>query len=283
MKILILKGLPASGKSTWAKQYCIKNKNWVRVNRDDLRHMRGDYWIPKQEKLINDWENHCVLDALQKGYNVILDSTNLNKERNEARVRMYKEAFPELAVEYKWFKIELEECIQRDLQRSNSVGEKAIRKIYERYLAPPVKTYKEDTSLVHCVIFDVDGTLAKMVDRGPFQWDRVGEDKVNLPIAELARTLHQAGRKIVIMTGRDGSCLELTEKWLQQYEITYDAIFIRPAGNFEKDAIIKKQLFEENIRGKYYVDFVVDDRNQVVDMWRKELGITCLQVDYGDF
>ncbi|MBT32409.1 MAG: hypothetical protein CMO01_22325 [Thalassobius sp.] len=283
MKILILKGLPASGKSTWAKQYCIKNKSWVRVNRDDLRYMRGEYWIPKQEKLINDWENHCVLDALAKGYNVILDATNLNKARNEERVKMYQESFPDLTVEYKWFKADLEECIRRDLQRSNSVGEKAIRKIYERYLAPPVKVYEEDASLEHCVIFDVDGTLAKMGDRGPFQWNRVDEDTLNLPVANLAKTLQKAGKKIVIMTGRDGSCLELTEKWLQQNEISYDAIFIRPAGNFEKDSIIKKQLFEENIRGKYYVDFVVDDRDQVVEMWRKELGLTCFQVDYGDF
>jgi len=57
---------------------------------------------------------------------------------------------------------------------------------------------------------------------------------------------------------------------------------MRPAGNTENDAIIKKRLFDENIRDDYDVRFVLDDRNRVVDMWR-EIGLTCLQVDYGDF
>ncbi|MEM1135391.1 MAG: AAA family ATPase [Bacteroidota bacterium] len=283
MKLLILSGLPASGKSTWAKNYCAKNKDWVRINRDDLRYMRGEYWIPKQEKLINDWENQCMLAALQRGYNVILDATNLNKDRNKERVTKLQEAFPELTVSYKKFEISLEEAINRDLKRSNSVGEKAIRAMYERYLAPKPVVYEEKDTLPHCIIFDVDGTLAKMHNRGPFQWDKVQEDKVNEPIANLARTLYQAGKKIIIMTGRDGICKPETVAWLKENEIFYHELFIRPARNSEKDAVIKKRMFEENIRGKYYVDFVVDDRDQVVDMWRKELGLTCLQVDYGDF
>lgn len=43
LKVMFLQGLPGSGKSSFAKNYCIKNKDWVRINRDDLRHMRGKY------------------------------------------------------------------------------------------------------------------------------------------------------------------------------------------------------------------------------------------------
>jgi hypothetical protein len=50
-----------------------------------------------------------------------------------------------------------------------------------------------------------------------------------------------------------------------------------------KDSIIKRELFDGHVRGRFYVEAVIDDRNQVVDMWRRELGLTCLQVDYGDF
>lgn len=57
---------------------------------------------------------------------------------------------------------------------------------------------------------------------------------------------------------------------------------MRPEGNNEKDSIIKRRMFDEYIRGKYYVDFVLDDRNQVVEMWRN-MGLTCLQVAEGDF
>jgi hypothetical protein len=50
-----------------------------------------------------------------------------------------------------------------------------------------------------------------------------------------------------------------------------------------KDSIIKRELFDKHIRDKYHVDFVLDDRDQVVRMWRRELGLTCLQVNYGNF
>jgi hypothetical protein len=65
--------------------------------------------------------------------------------------------------------------------------------------------------------------------------------------------------------------------------IYFDEIFMRPEGNNEKDSVIKKRLFEQHIRGKYYVDFVLDDRDQVVKMWRHELGLPCLQVAEGNF
>lgn len=58
---------------------------------------------------------------------------------------------------------------------------------------------------------------------------------------------------------------------------------MREAGNNEKDSIIKRRLFDTYIKDKYDIQFVLDDRNQVVDMWRKDLGLCCLQVDYGDF
>lgn len=283
MKLLILSGLPGSGKSTFAKQFVRDNKDWIRINRDDLRNMRGEYWIPKQEDLITEMEDQCVLSAFSNGFNVVLDSTNLNQERSKSRYIKYKQSYPNLQVEYKFIDIPLEECIKRDLVRPNSVGSKVIERMYNQYLAPPKVEYKEDANLPHCVIFDVDGTLAKMNGRGPFEWHRVGEDLVNEPIAKLADCLFNSGKKIIIFTGRDGVCLEETKQFLLKNRIWFHDIFIRPAGNGEKDSIIKERLFEENIRGKYYCDFVVDDRDQVVEMWRNKLGLTCLQVDYGDF
>lgn len=283
MKLMILSGLPGSGKSTWAKIFVSENKDWVRVNRDDIRNMRGLYWIPKQEDMITDMENQCCIIAFQHGYNVILDATNLNSDRNKARFLKFKEQFPELSVEYKNFDTALEICIQQDLMRPNSVGANVITDMYYKYLAPAIVVYNEDINLDHCVIFDIDGTLAKMCGRSPYDWHRVHEDTVNKPVAELAKLLWNQGKKIIIFTGRDGVCLKSTEKWLVDNGVFYNEIYIRPEGNTEKDSIIKKRMFEENIRGKYYCSLVVDDRNQVVDMWRKELGLPCFQVDYGNF
>jgi len=283
-KIIIMQGLPASGKSTWAKEYSSANKDWIRVNRDDLRNMRGEYWIPKQEKLITAWEDSCIDIALDNGYNVILDATNLNDDRNKSRLDKLKAKFPELKSEVKFFDVSLKDCIKRDLRRHDSVGQEVIKGMYDKYLAPKAVKYKEDPRLPGCIIVDVDGTLADKGRRNPFAWDKVSED---IPKKETISMVNSYAEhndvSLIIFTGRDGCCYEDTRQWLIDNGVKYDAIFIRPEGNCEKDSVIKKRIFEENIRGKYYVDFVVDDRDQVVEMWRKELGLQCYQVDYGDF
>jgi len=283
MKIIFTVGLPASGKSTWAKEYCTTNIDFVRVSRDDLRNMRGKYWIPKDEKLITALEVDSVLTALSFGKNVIVDATNLNNGYLEGFITKIKEKFPDSKFEKKFFDIDVEEAIKRDLKRTASVGEAVIRGMYDKYLAPEPVVYKEDSNLPKAVIFDVDGTLAKMNNRSPFEWMRVGEDLPKTEIITLARMYKFNGRKVIIFTGRDGCCLELTKEWLTKHEVPFDDIFIRPEGNQEKDSIIKKRLFEYHMRGVYNVELVVDDRDQVVKMWRKELGLTCLQVDYGNF
>lgn len=279
MKVIITQGLPASGKSTWAKQYCKDNKNWVRVNRDDLRNMRGEYWLPKQEDFITVIERTFILSALENNLNVVVDATNLNPGYLESLKSLIG---GKAEIEFKKFDCPVEDCIKRDLKRADSVGEKVIRGMYDKYLAPKPVVYTEDLHLPKAIIVDIDGTLAKMNGRGPFEWDKVDQDLVKEPIRLIVNTIGHH-HYVIIFSGRDGSCMEMTKKWLLDNGIRHDDLFMRPAGNQEKDSIIKKRMFEENIRGKYYIDFVLDDRNQVVDMWRKELGLTCLQVDYGDF
>jgi uncharacterized HAD superfamily protein len=132
------------------------------------------------------------------------------------------------------------------------------------------------------IIVDIDGTLAKMNGRGPFEWHRVGEDKVNEPVKTVVNAMSKLF-KVIIFSGRDGVCRTETINWLYANSIKYDKIFMREAGNYEKDSIIKRRLFDTFVKDEYDVQFVLDDRNQVVDMWRKDLGLTCFQVDYGDF
>lgn len=133
------------------------------------------------------------------------------------------------------------------------------------------------------IIVDIDGTLAKMNGRGPFDWMRVGEDSVNEPIRHIVNLYQASGHEIILFSGRDAVCRSITIDWLAGNLVGFNQLHMRPEGNNEKDAIIKRRLYDEHVNGKYDVQFVLDDRNQVVDMWRKDLGLTCLQVDYGDF
>jgi hypothetical protein len=54
------------------------------------------------------------------------------------------------------------------------------------------------------------------------------------------------------------------------------------AADMRKDSVVKQELFERFVRDKYNISFILDDRQQVVDMWRG-LGLTVFQVAEGDF
>src|SRR6056297_2309134 len=125
-KLLVLQGIPASGKTTWAREFLKGKTDWVRVNRDELRKMRGDYWIKPQEDLITVFERNIVIFSLNAGYNVIVDGTNLNPKYIEKWKAIAKDHAVE--IEFKEFDVSLKEAIKRDEQRNGDrVGENAIK------------------------------------------------------------------------------------------------------------------------------------------------------------
>ena len=134
------------------------------------------------------------------------------------------------------------------------------------------------------VLVDIDGTLAlRTGDRSPFDWHRVGEDEPNPPVVELVRTINAAGfHRIILMSGRDQSCRMQTEMWLDAQRVPFDELHMRPEKDNRKDSIVKEELYRKHVDGRHEVAFVVDDRNQVVAMWRG-LGLSCFQVAEGDF
>jgi hypothetical protein len=137
------------------------------------------------------------------------------------------------------------------------------------------------------VLFDVDGTLALRRPgpdtRGHFDWARVGEDIPNPAVLELAHIIGATGRYgIVVMSGRDEICRPETVDWLVRHRVHYAQLFMRPRDDFRKDSIVKAELFHTFVEPHYDVAFVVDDRDQVVKMWR-EMGLTCMQVAEGAF
>jgi hypothetical protein len=132
-----------------------------------------------------------------------------------------------------------------------------------------------------CVIVDVDGTIAEKGERGYFDWDKVGVDKPIPVIIDLLKVLYPV-HHILLFTGRDGSCRALTEAWLERHQVPYNALFMRASGDKRKDTIVKQELYAAHIVPHYDVQFVLDDRDQAVAMWRG-LGLTCLQVADGSY
>lgn len=145
------------------------------------------------------------------------------------------------------------------------------------------------------IIVDVDGTLAQHdpVNRSPYDHTKADKDTLRTEIKTLLELLNAGSNCLndhgggdidfIVVTGRRQKFHELTYNWLVEHKVPFDCIYMRGDEDNRRDDVVKKAIYEEHIKDKYEVLFVLDDRQRVVDMWRKELGIPCLQVNYGDF
>lgn len=288
MKAIITVGISGSGKTTWAEEKCRKDKNWVNINRDNIRFMltgagangwNGYKFNKSIEAMVTSIQDDVLSAARAEGKNVIISDTNLNPHYRLGLVEGLKHSLG-CEVEIKEFPIDLMEAIKRDRFRGNfSVGRDVIFKQWQQWLDyTGRKRYIPDENLPSAIIVDLDGTLADMKDvRGPFDWDKVGQDKVHTVVANMVYSLNVDNYSIIILSGRDGSCEMESRKWLDLNAIPYNEFFIREAGDNRKDSIIKEEIFWERIAPRYNVEAVVDDRSQVIRMWT-DLGLKTIDV-----
>lgn len=294
-------GLPASGKSTWAR-FVVDGSGGqlVRVNMDDIRNMLGFGangpldWTKDLEKVALDVQDKAILSAVKAGKDVVVDNTHIEKNMPkrikrlfDGEVKFHVEDFSHVSVE---------ECIRRDSVRDVQVGSAIIKRMASRmqgwkltdewmndvYLSAP---YNPTEELPAAIIVDIDGTLAVHVARSPYDYSRVLTDGVHPPIVELVNDYWAHGYHVILMSGRPDidNIRKDTEKWLFTNGISYDELYMRPGDRLQdNDADIKQDLFDEHVRDKYDVEFMLDDRDRVVRRMRK-LGIKVLQVAEGDF
>ena len=301
-KLLILVGAPGSGKSTFARYFIRTEDNWVRVNRDDFRLMQfGDTLMsPFYEERITKMVEASVITLLKNHTNVIIDATNSSLRTLEDMVRTYTEYAD---ISFKVFDLSVEELVKRCDKRYEQTGkfipksaiekhvtqlqytkEKFDFKSIPRAVKEATLTYAtQDSSLPKAIICDLDGTLSLLNGRDPYDASSADEDGLNAPVASVLAMAKAQGYKVILLSGREQLYREPTERFLLKHQIAYDLLLMRTTNDYRKDNVIKKELFQQEIAGKYFIEFLLDDRNQVVDMWRKDLHLPCFQVNYGDF
>ena len=284
LKLIICMWLPGSGKTTYALQEVDKNPyGVVRVNKDDLRAMCSNSHYSKDlESLILEIRDTIITESLMSGKHVIVDDTNLNLIHIERFKQIAKTlAHKNVKIEIKDFRyVPIEECIRRDAKRDKPVGEAVIRKMAQDFM----KHYKPEDSFIiiqdntkpAMLIVDIDGTVACKSDRSPYDYSRVMEDTPHTDIISLLQTLAIKYR-IWFVTWREETCKDETTAWLAEHiPFKYSFLKMRSLWDTRWDQIVKHEIAQQIVKD-WYIAAVFDDRNRVVDMWRKA-GIRCLQV-----
>src|SRR6478609_578740 len=332
--LMIFKGLPGSGKSTLAAELVRKEPNrWIRVNRDDLRgmvvgpgnnpHARNN----DREELVRGMKEALMRQAFDAGYDVILDDTHL-VPMTVRKLHQAAAAYGDVTVIEKGVNVDIKTALERDLKRTGfaQVGEKVIkdmargagldkgRKLSDKtsYYEPRPDSFKvvvQDESLPKAIMCDLDGTLALVGDRSPYDaTDCDLKDSPNWPVIRVVLAMHAQGIKILFMSGRDMKYRPETVRFIEKYcrvpaqwafsqendtrpkdlSIPYELHMRGETApdpdklDQRKDSVVKQELFDKYVANQYNVLFVLDDQNQVVDFCRS-IGLTCFQVAPGAF
>lgn len=279
MKLILTVGISASGKTTWAEEQQRQQKRLFNINRDKIRFdivQPGSNWSAykhnkKNESKVTELEFTAAITAVDCGADIIISNTNLNPKTRKFWKKFAEESGYEF--EIKEFPITLEEAIKRDNLRQNGVGEQVIRKQYQQWLEYiGRKTYVPNEELPKCIIVDIDGTVAEMNGRKPFEWDKVDTDLPRQFVIDIVTGYaNKHNCNIVFLSGRDGCCYDKTRDWLDKY-IGNDVQWIlsmRAEKDNRKDSIVKEEIFWNIVAPNYNVLGVFDDRPQVLQMWHE--------------
>lgn len=314
MTLYIFRGLPGSGKSTRARKMQSTMGGRV-VERDAVRFMLSGRYTNCDEKLVTEVQNTLIDQGLRMQENVFVSDMNL---RNQYVVRLIQKA---QAFGQPWeivdmtdasvFNCKLRNESQERRDAGKQVPEEVIDTNYQKFIKGrgfplPVmftgamvehtKTvrvpYVADKYKPNAIIVDIDGTLAEMTDRGPFDEHLVKNDRLFENVAKMVEHAVTSGCFVIFMSGRTDGCEDDTADWLMEKMpfmignhtfIDWDLLMRRSVEDRGRpDDDVKYDLFNTHVRDKFNVLYVIDDRDKVVKMWR-DIGLTCAQVAYGDF
>lgn len=300
-KIICTVGASCSGKSTWAEQFIkdqevredfygvVKVSNdWVNINRDDIRFKlftdnKRDWtkykFNKKNERIVTETADKLANEAALGDLSILISDTNLNP----AIRQKWKDFAEKHGYEYeeKIFHCPWEELVKRNAQREGGLPESLLWSQYKRFMQQfgyigehKLDMYRENPMLESTIICDLDGTICDMIGvRKPYDWHLVSKDNPRIEIIQALEGLAYVHGHVTFMSGRDGVCYEDTYQWLVGH-VTSDwpewiewQLVMRTPNDSRKDDVVKYELFNEHIRGKFNVAAALDDRYSVVRLW----------------
>lgn len=281
-----MRGLPASGKSTRAKEIMEESGNVVRINKDLLRTMlHFDKWSGINESTTRDVARTIASSLLERGTNVLIDDTNLN----DGTFQSWKDLALRIGAKVEVINIDTPyaQCIMRDRTRENPVGDHVIvgMALQNGLYPEPQRGF---------VLCDLDGTLAdirhrlKYVKTEPKDWksffEHISEDSPRTEIIELIKAYNLKGFDVIIVSARPDNYRKQTEEWLDKNIDgplrPYKAVLMRRAGDRRPDTEVKADILSTYFKDLSKISLVIDDRPSVINMW-KEKGLGVMDVGNG--
>lgn len=288
-KLLLLRGLPASGKSTYARELVNNSAEpWVRINWDEQRESlwAGGEFTRAKEKAMQEATMAAASHYLENGVNVVVDNTNLNQKTVVGWLGLASKTNSKFEVVD--IRTPVETCIRRDDARTGKarVGRPVIERM--ALFAGLIKFEKP------LAIFDLDGTLCdsqwrveRYLQSNPKDWDgfysEIHEDAGRCEIFADLWYHRYEGYEIIILTGRpEDKCWEKTRTWLEHHGIRYDHLFMRSRGDKREDTVVKGEYMKKivELAGIENIKAVYEDRPRVVRAWQ-EMNLPVIDVGNG--
>ena len=300
-KLILTRGIPGSGKSTWAKAWVAEDpEHRIRLNWDDMRNMMGPYWVPSREPINKFmlWSGINSAAYCTRPYDIVIDNMNLNPKdwkQYEDWIVTYNQSLnseetkTQYVLEFKDFFTPVEECIRRDAMRSNPIGEKTIKDIWRRY-KHFIQTHeveklvnnliKDDDTKPYCVVVDMDSTMCFNTQKRAWYGDGSTEAMLNdTPNMGVVRLIEHQNYPVIVCTGRNKAQKEVTKKWLNKYNIFPEEFYMREDGDYRNGVEVKEELINK-ILEKYNIVTIFEDCEPIVRRFR-EMGLTVLQPNKG--
>jgi predicted kinase len=157
--LILLCGIPGSGKSTYAAKYVQDHTNTIHLSSDKIREeLWGNEATQGDNNEVFNLMQSRAIEALNNGHSVVYDATNVTR-KDRAGIISVCPKFVKIECHIIWAPIET--CIERDATRERTVGKAVIDKILKRFQAPYY-----DEGIVEIKVIRPNG-----FDSGLYLWD----------------------------------------------------------------------------------------------------------------
>lgn len=131
-RLILLVGIPGSGKTTYAKERL--NSNTIHLSSDSIREeLYGNESIQGNPSEVFSLMQTRAVEALNEGKDVIYDATNITRKDRACIINLCPK-FVKIEAHIIWAPIE--ECIGRDAKRDRTVGQEVIDRMLKKFQAP---------------------------------------------------------------------------------------------------------------------------------------------------